>query len=135
MPIASRTGCGSTGAIASSSMPWPPANRSKRLNNNSQNGQGEIVPRQTKEGRYWSDSPLNRIKTKARNFELQESNSSISGLIIVALTVMGLGLILDNIWLGVSGSVVALLISLKVIFQTFLNLCLAAPEEGTEAAR
>lgn len=85
-------------------------------NNNYHNIQGEIIPKQTKEGRYWAVSPLNRIKSKARNFELQESNSSISGLILVALIVMGLGLIIDNIWLGVSGSFVALLISLKVIF-------------------
>ena len=86
------------------------------IDNNSRNSQGEIIPRQTKEGRYWADSPLNRIKSKAIKFDLQESNSSLTGLILLALIVMGSGLIINNFWLGISGSLVALLISLKVMF-------------------
>ena len=100
-----------------SDRPNPETPEVKTKINNSQNGQTPI-PRQTQEVRYWADSPLNRIKSTARNIDIQDSNSSIVGIILTALTVMAIGLILNNIWVGVSGSLVAFLICLRVILPS-----------------
>ncbi len=85
---------------------------------NSNGSEVGIVPRQTKEERYWSNSPLNRIKSRAMKFELQEADTPLSGMILTAIAVMGVGWLLNIFWVGIAGSLVTLLLSLRIILPS-----------------
>jgi uncharacterized protein YjbI with pentapeptide repeats len=57
-----------------------------------------------------------RLALQQRTANLSQSNPSTFWITITAIAVMVLGLIVDNFWIGISGAIVALLVSLQRLY-------------------
>lgn len=59
--------------------------------------------------------PDNRLVTVVRQGNFSPSEVSRSWIVMIAIAIMAIGLLLNNLWIGLSGSIVAILISLRLI--------------------
>lgn len=60
--------------------------------------------------------------TRRMSFNAAEANPSVSWVTLVAIAVMFLGIIINNFWIGISGTLVALLGSLRLIWPLLQDL-------------
>ena len=74
---------------------------------------------------------LNSSQEAVKPLYLQEVKSSNSWLLLTAVGVMGIGLLLHLPWIGLTGAIVSLILSLRVIFPSIQNWFLRnlTPEE------
>ncbi|MGD2183124.1 pentapeptide repeat-containing protein [Lusitaniella coriacea] len=59
--------------------------------------------------------PDNRLVSAVRTVNFDANEVSRSWIVIIAIAIMAIGLLLNNLWIGLSGSIVAILISLRLI--------------------
>jgi uncharacterized protein YjbI with pentapeptide repeats len=79
-------------------------------------------------------SPNGFMPESPVNFDKRQPKSPPYGLLIlVSIAVMAIGLVLDAFWLGMAGAIVALLISLRVIWEDVRELAteLLSPQQRT----
>jgi uncharacterized protein YjbI with pentapeptide repeats len=66
-------------------------------------------------------APNSRFATRARAINLNAAEISRDWIALAAIAVMGVGLLLNNFWIGVSGALVTLLLSLRTILPALRN--------------
>lgn len=81
-------------------------------------------PRQSHAEHHLSTLPSSVQTTRQMNLNAAEANPSASWVTLVAIAVMFVGIIINNFWIGISGTLVALLVSLRLILP-FLQYLLA----------
>ena len=70
---------------------------------------------------------LNSSQEAVKPLYLQEVKSSNSWLLLTAVGVMGIGLLLHLPWIGLTGAIVSLILSLRVIFPSVIVIPRANP--------
>ncbi|NES00381.1 MAG: pentapeptide repeat-containing protein [Symploca sp. SIO1B1] len=90
----------------------------KTTKDTSENGKSPALLAKSQAQQHLSTLPLPRL-TNAQNYDLPKtSKQSASLIILTAIAILILGLTIDNFWLGMSGALVALLVSFQEIWPT-----------------
>ncbi|HEY9873363.1 MAG TPA: pentapeptide repeat-containing protein [Candidatus Obscuribacterales bacterium] len=101
---------------SSQSSPPPDSPNGTRGNNASQ----ALAPAATSQQQLYFQSPNNLgLRPNSRN--LQQPNFLPPWITLTAIAIMALGLLIDNSWIGMSGAIVALVVSLRVVLPALIT--------------
>ena len=118
--------------------PPPPGDNSQQTTEDiGENGKLATLAAKSQAEQHLSTLPLPRL-TNAQTYAVNKtSREPISLIILTAIAILILGLTIDNFWLGMSGALVALVVSLQEILPTlrkWLNDFLLAPQRSQVVA-
>ncbi|NEP11168.1 MAG: pentapeptide repeat-containing protein [Symploca sp. SIO2C1] len=98
-----------------------------------ENGKSPALLAKSQVEQHLSTLPLPRLTNAQNQVSPKTAKEPISLIILTAIAILILGLIIDNLWLGMSGALVALVVSLQEISPTlrqWFNNFLSPPQRS-----
>lgn len=118
--------------------PPPPGDNSQQTTEDiGENGKLPALAAKSQAEQHLSTLPLPRLTNAQTHAVNKTSKEPISLIILTAIAILILGLTIDNFWLGMSGALVALVVSLQEILPTlrkWLNDFLPPPQRSQVVA-